>query len=255
MNLYSLLTAARGRQILAKNNWPALGMDIPECGKQITLKGTVSAAVLIELVPHLAERGRLAKGAEKSLQALCRENDITAEVYVQIGYIEISVDVKVAGIPEPEKICQDYLTLALQDELWVMGDTFRRDAETILQQTGARYDGAHIFERETRHFIVAAEAWYDIPASMYPGEQLLQAWLTEILVYGAEVMTIGLVVWRQFGMLRVCEHRLPQVCVVRPDTPVRHWLNREHVAELMQKARKHIANEREITASFGKRKF
>jgi len=250
MDLYTLLTATRGLQILRKNIWPALVLDIAENGCEMTMTGKISTEGLVSLLPLLAERGHLGKGAVTSLVLLCNKNAVDATISAQANGPIITVDVSLNGVPEEQALCQDYLKLALQDDLWVLCNDLWRDAETILLHTGARYDGAHIFERVTRNFIVAAEALSELPPTVKPGAMLLQAWLTEILQHGSDVLTIGLIVYRDYGMLRMSEFCMPEVCVIRPDIPARHWLNREYVSSLTGIARRNIAIERDITSSF-----
>lgn len=250
MDLYTLLTATHGLQILKNNSWPALVLDIAENGCQMTMTGKISTEGLVSLLPKLAERGHLAKGAVTGLVLLCGKNAVEATILAQASGRTIKVDVSLNGVPEEQTLCQDYLKLALQDDLWVLCNDLWKDAEKILLHTGARYDGAHIFERASRNFIIAAEALSELPPTVKPGEMLLQAWLTEILQHRSDVLTIGLVVYRDYGMLRMSEFCMPEVCVIRPDSPVRHWLNREHVSTLAGIARRNIAIERDITSSF-----
>ncbi|EME1808893.1 hypothetical protein VWW13_003999 [Cronobacter sakazakii] len=255
MDLYTLLTATRGLQILQKNSWPALALNIAENGCQMTMTGNISPEGLVSLLPQLAERGHLAKGAVTGLELLCGKNAVEATIWAQASGRTVNVDVSLNGVPQEQTLCQDYLKLALQDDLWVLCSDLWRDAEKILLHTGARYDGAHIFERESQNFIVAAEALSELPSKVKPGEMPLQAWLAEILQHGSEVLAICLVVYRDYGMLRISEFCMPEVCVIRPNSPVRHWLNREHVSTLTGIARRNIAIEREITSSFEKAKL
>lgn len=252
MNLYTLLTATRGRQILDINSWPALLMDIAENGFMMTMKSTLASNVLVRLIPVLEERGRIAKEAVSGLTLLCGKNAVEATITAEASGRNITINVDFEGIPDAQSLSQDYLKLALQDDLLVICKELWQDAETILLHTGARYDGAHVFERESRNFIVAAEVLPDLPSMDQPGEQLLKSWLTEILTYSSDVMTIGLVVFRDFGMFRMSEFCLPEVCVIRPNTPVRHWLNREHLSTVTGMARRNIAIERNLTSSFDK---
>lgn len=250
MDLYTLLAATRGLQILKKNSWPALVLDIAGNGCQMTMTGKISTEGLVSLLPKLAERGHLAKGAVTGLVLLCGRNAVDATIRAQASGRTISVDVSLDGVPEEQTLCRDYLKLALQDDLWVLCNDLWKDAGKILLHTGALYDGAHIFERASRNFIIAAEVLSELPPTVKPGEMLLQAWLTEILQHRSDVLTIGLVVYRDYGMLRMSEFCMPEVCVIRPDSSVRHWLNREHVSTLTRIARRNIAIERDITSSF-----
>lgn len=250
MDLYTLLTATRGLQILQKNCWPALALNIAENGCQMTMTGKISTEGLVSLLPQLAERGHLAKGAVTGLVLLCGKNAVEATILAQASGRTINVDVSLNGVPEEQALCQDYLKLALQDDLWVLCNDLWKDAEKILLHTGARYDGAYIFERASRNFIIAAEALSELPPTVKPGEILRQAWLTEILQHGSDVLTIGLVVYRDYGMLRMSEFCMPEVCVIRPGSHVRHWLNRWHVSSLTRIARRNIAIERDLTSSF-----
>ncbi|EME5107812.1 hypothetical protein VYS60_004288 [Salmonella enterica] len=251
MDLYTLLTATRGLQILKKNSWPVLVLDIAENGCQMTMTGKISTEGLVSLLPKLAERGHLAKGAVIGLVSLCSKNAIDATIRAQASGRTINVDVSLNGVPEEQTLCQDYLKLALQDDLWVLCNDLWRDAEKILLHTGARYDGGHIFERASRNFIIAAEALSELPPTVKPGEMLQQAWLTEILQYRSDVLTIGLVVYRDYGMVRMSEFCMPEVCVIRPGSPVRHWLNRDHIRTLTGIARRNIALEKSVYVSFG----
>lgn len=250
MNLYTLLTATRGCQILEHNRWPALAVNVAENGCLMTLKSTMTTNSLVRLIPLLAERGRIGKDAVSGLTLLCSKNTVEATVSAEVFGSDITIQITISGIPDAQTLSHDYLKLALQDDLWVICSDLWRDAETILLHTGARFDGAHVFERRSRNFIVAAEVSPDLPSMKQPPEQLLQAWLAEILNYRSDVLTIGLVVFRDYGMVRMSEFWLPEVCVIRPETPVRHWLNREHLLTLTRMARRNIAIERKITSSF-----
>lgn len=250
MNLYALLTATRGRQILDNNSWPALTVTVAENGWMMTMKTTMTTDALVKLIPALVERGRIGKEAMSGLTQLCVKNAVEATISAEASGRDISVEVDFAGIGEAQCLCHEYLKMAIEDDLRVICGDLWLDAETILLHTGARYEGAHIFERESRNFIVAAEALPDFPSMKQPGELLLQAWLTEILVYGSDVMTIGLVVYRDYGMVRMSEFCLPEVSVIRPNTLVRHWLNRDHVTTVTGLARNIISLEKMIYSSF-----
>lgn len=61
MSLYTLLMAARGRQLLTERGWSeVLDFNAAECGCMLTVAGTVNTSALISLLPCLAARGRLA---------------------------------------------------------------------------------------------------------------------------------------------------------------------------------------------------
>jgi hypothetical protein len=47
-----LLTATRGLQILQKNSWPALALNIAENGCQMTMTSNISPEGLVSLLPH-----------------------------------------------------------------------------------------------------------------------------------------------------------------------------------------------------------
>lgn len=120
MDLYTLLTATRGLQILQKNSWPALTLNIAENGCQMTMTGKISPEGLVSLLPQLAERGHLAKGAVTGLELLCGKNAVEATIWAQASGRTVNVDVSLNGVPQEQTLCQDYLKLALQDDLWVL---------------------------------------------------------------------------------------------------------------------------------------
>ena len=250
MNLYALLTATRVCQILDNHGWPALTVNVEENGWMMTMKTTMTTDALVKLISAMIERGRIGKEAMAGLTLLCDKNLVEATISAEVCGRDISIEVNLSGIPESQCLCHDYLKMVLEDDLRVICGDVWRDAETILLHTGARYEGSHVFERTSRNFIVAAEVLPELPPMYHPGELLLQAWLTEILVYSSDVLTIGLVVYRDYGMVRMSEFCLPEVCVIRPNTLVRHWLNRHHVTTVTGMARNLIALEKKIYSSF-----
>lgn len=254
MSLYTLLTAARGRQLLTERGWSeGLDFHAAECGSMLTVAGTVNTTVLIDLLPCLAARGRLASKSVSGLQLLCGKSGTTARIMGKVCGEEMSLNVVLIDMPDDHELCRDSLQNALQDDLATVCQLMAEDADTILALTGARYDGAWIFERETPHFIVAAEVWDELPVTVNPDRQQTDAWLDEILNQGSEVLSVGLVVIRDLGMYRMGEIQLPGVCVIRPGTPVRGWLPRQHLTTLAANVRRTIEIEREITASFAPR--
>lgn len=254
MTLYSLLTAARGRQLLKANGWSdSLSFFVSETGARITVAGTVSTPVLIALLPGLSARGRIDPDNVKGLQLLCEKYRVEVRVNGTVCGDEMTLNVVAIGVPADLVLSRCSLISALQDDLAAVCKALADDADIILDLTGAQYDGANIFERVTPHFIVAAEAWDALPAAVHPDEKQTDYWLNEILSHGSEVLSVGLVVTRDFGMIRMGELPLPEVCVIRPGTPVRRWLPRQHLARLATDVRRTIHIDREITASFAAR--
>ncbi|AYY47130.1 hypothetical protein EGX89_00425 (plasmid) [Citrobacter freundii] len=123
------------------------------------------------------------------------------------------------------------------------------DVSIINDMTGAQYEGINIFERQTRHFWVFGEAWNDMPPLMRPDAEQQQLWLTEIFNHGSAVVTVGLVVYRDFDMTREGE-RSAGVCIIRPGAPVRHWLPLKALHALADEVRQRIIHDRELTSSF-----
>jgi hypothetical protein len=254
MTLYTLLTAARGRQLLKAKGWSdSLNFNVAPAGARITVAGTVSAPALMALLPGLSARGRTDPDNVKGLQLLCEKYDVEVRINGTVCGEEMTLNVVAIGVPANLALSRDSLICALQDDLAAVCKALAEDADMILGLTGAQYEGANIFERVTPHFIVAAEAWDTLPASVQPDEKQTDYWLNEILCNGSEVLSVGLVVFRDFGMIRMGDHALSDICVIRPGIPVRRWLPRQDLARLAADVRRTIHIDREITASFAAR--
>jgi hypothetical protein len=254
VSLYTLLTAARGRQLLTERGWSeGLDFSAAESGGKLMLAGTVSTLALVALLPCLASRGRLEPTNVSGLQLLCENFGSTLRITGSVYGDEMCFNTVLIDVPAEHELCRHTLISALQDDLAAVSKVLAEDADTILSLTGAQYEGTVIFERETRHFIVVAESWDELPDSVKPDEVLTEYWLNEILCHGSAVLSVGLAVIRNYGMLRMGEISLPEVCVIRPGTPVRHWLPRQSMSMLATKVRHIIDIHREITASFAPR--
>ncbi len=129
------------------------------------------------------------------------------------------------------------------------------DEAVIEMHTGGRYEGTYIFERRTPNFLVTAQAWQDLPVGLNPDETQLRQWLDAIFVHGADVLSVGMVVYMESGMSEVGIHHISDICVVPAGVPVRRWLLQEELGRLMYNARGQIAVLQNAVASFGRKEL
>lgn len=246
MNLYMTLAPTRSRQILAENGWPETVSVRPDtlcyCFR---VSGRLTADTIIELLPALASRGRLDARVVPDMLQQCKALDLRARITGEILKGEPSLHVTFAG----EEVLNSGLIDALTADLMSLCRQIFTDASIIADMTGAQFEGANIFERQTRNFWVVAEPWNELPPLMRPDLEQQQLWLSEIFEHGASVIAVGLAIFRDFGMIREGEYHAG-ICVIRPGAPVRRWLPLKALNALANEVRQRIIYDRELTSSF-----
>lgn len=251
MTLYSLLTAAHGRQLLNAHGWPTtLNVQTGDCGDRLEISGVLSHQALSDLLPALASCHGIDAVVLRGLQLLCDIYPLQGTVCGTVCGGKPAVRISFESFPDDRMMFRQPLCEALQASLTACLTRLDADAETILRLTGSGYEGANIFERETRHFVVVGEVWDALPEDVQPDEALIAAWLHEIFCHGSAVLSVGLVVFQLYGMVRMAELPLEEVIIIRPGMPVRRWLPRQKLAQLADRVRRQVAHAREITASF-----
>ncbi|WP_435956153.1 hypothetical protein [Dryocola sp. BD626] len=124
--------------------------------------------------------------------------------------------------------------------------------QTVALHTGERWNGFPLFERVTANYIVSAEPWDALPADFSASEAQINAWLHAIFEVGADVLQVGLVVWQDFGLQRLAERAVPDICIIPPGAPARRWLARDTLKTLAADIRRQIHLQRSLTASFSR---
>lgn len=246
MNLYMTLAPTRSLQILAENGWPATVVVQPDehcyC---FSISGHLTPESIVALLPAIASRGHLDNSSVRNLQRMTADLAMRATITGQILKGEPVINVNI----ESGEYAENGLCEGLQADLMVLCRQIFSEAGIIFDMTGARFEGINIFERQTRNFLIVAEAWNDMPPAMKadPGQQ--QLWLSEILQHGSTVVAVGLAVFREFGMIREGECHAG-ICIIRPGAPVRRWFPRKELHALASDVRWQIIQDRKITSSF-----
>lgn len=245
MNIYMTLAPTRSRQILAENGWPETVSVKPDtlcyCFR---VSGRLTADTIIALLPALASRGHIDAHVVPEFQRQCHDLNLHAMIRGDVLMGEPSIHVTFE-----EELVSNGLIEALTADLMSLCRQIFTDAGIIADMTGAQFEGANIFERQTRNYWVVAEAWNELPPLMRPDLELQQLWLSEIFDHGASVVAVGLAIFRDFDMIREGE-RHAGICIIRPGAPVRRWLPLKALNALASDVRQRIIHDRELTSSF-----
>lgn len=133
MSLYTLLTVARGRQLLSERGWSeSLDFNAAECGSMLTVAGTVNTSALIDLLSFMTARGRLASKNVSGLQLLCGKSGPTARIMGKICGEKINLNVVLNDMPDYRELCRNSLQNAQQDDLAAVCQLMAEAADTIL---------------------------------------------------------------------------------------------------------------------------
>lgn len=246
--LFATLMMRTGQRLLQQSHYPddlEWHWSLGYCqGDGCACVGTLDNTALQQLLPVLAERQSLNIETQQPLTLLLTQHPVAVSLIFNHSGGRAThsgcIQIEILDFPEGEEALYQAFYHALRQDLDTLCAVAERRGYQLLEATSPPYDCDVLFERRTRHFALRAVAEAnDDGLDSADAPALWDDTLDLLLEHDARLLTIRLeLVCLTTGDCLAQDWQ--SEVLITANQPVRQWLNREYLPELVQAARQAI---------------
>lgn len=225
-SLSGVLTAAIGRQILNRKGW-GVESDSSKDGYCDVTEYCLLPGTLRSRIAGLD----IAESVRQNCLAQCEA------VSAVVTLCHYGAKLHLRHHVQPVSSCWNDVQSALQAQLASLDIELQAAQDTISLNTGGRYEGDVVLERNTANLTISAMSHDALPAGYQFSDADVARWLDAIFTLDADVLALNLVVVLSTYSLPLAACEVERVCIVPAGAPVRHWFPRQTLATLTDQAR------------------